>query len=157
MELFTQLFGRLLLFVYHCFDRIVINAYLSGLSRPEQVVHFFRQILGGPILSKEVLSQRTNDYQNWVEAFARNTTSPSSGPKKVSAKRIRSCPGCVGCARRAPMESISFSRAWNKERPSASACRSILQETPTTASWRINAAASRTTTSTFTIKCLDRS
>ena len=42
MELFTKLFGGLLLFVYHCFDRIVINGYLSGLSRPEQVVHFFR-------------------------------------------------------------------------------------------------------------------
>jgi hypothetical protein len=55
-----------------CFDRIVINGYLSGLSRPEQVVHFFRQIIGVPIVSKEVLSQRTNDYQNWVEAFARN-------------------------------------------------------------------------------------
>src|SRR5437763_15457629 len=72
MELFTQLFGDLLLFVYHCFDRIVINGYLSGLSRPEQVVHFFRQILGVPLLSKEVFSQRTTHYQTWVEAFARN-------------------------------------------------------------------------------------
>src|SRR5260370_14429887 len=40
METFTQLFGDLLAFVYHCFDRIVIYGYLSGLSRPEQV--FFR-------------------------------------------------------------------------------------------------------------------
>ena len=47
METFTQLFGDLLAFVYHCFDRIVIYGYLSGLSRPEQVVHFFRQIVGG--------------------------------------------------------------------------------------------------------------
>ena len=82
MELFTQLFGGLLLFVYHCFDRIVINGYLSGLSRPEQVVHFFRQILGGPILSKEVLSQRPNDYQNWVEAFARNHNIPIEWAQK---------------------------------------------------------------------------
>jgi hypothetical protein len=44
MELFTKLFGNLLAFVYHCFDRIVIHGYLSALSRPEQVVHFFRQI-----------------------------------------------------------------------------------------------------------------
>jgi hypothetical protein len=36
------------------------------------VVHFFRQILGVPLLSKEVFSQRTTDYQTWVEAFARN-------------------------------------------------------------------------------------
>ena len=41
METFTQLFGDLLAFVYHCFDRIVIYGYLSGLSWPEQVVHFF--------------------------------------------------------------------------------------------------------------------
>ena len=45
MQLFTQLFGDLLAFVYHCFDRIVIYGYLSGLSRPEQVVHFFRNSL----------------------------------------------------------------------------------------------------------------
>jgi hypothetical protein len=30
-------------------------------------------------------------------------------------------------------------------------------KTPTTGSWRVNAAASRTTTSIFTMKCLDRS
>src|SRR5947199_5985995 len=72
MELFTQLFGDLLAFVYHCFDRIVIYGYLSALSRPEQVVHFFRPVVGVPVVSKEVLSQRTADYQNWVEAFARN-------------------------------------------------------------------------------------
>jgi hypothetical protein len=62
----------LLAFVYHCFDRIVIHGHLSALSRPEQVVHFFRQVLGIPVVSKEILSQRTADYQNWVEAFARN-------------------------------------------------------------------------------------
>jgi len=72
MELFSLLFGDLLAFVYHCFDRIVIYGYLSALSRPEQVVHFFRPVVGVPVVSKEVLSQRTADYQNWVEAFARN-------------------------------------------------------------------------------------
>ena len=32
-------------FVYHCFDRIVIRGYLTALSRPELVVHFFREIV----------------------------------------------------------------------------------------------------------------
>jgi hypothetical protein len=82
MERFTKLFGDLLVFVYHCFDRIVIHGYLSGLSRPEQVVHFFRHILGVPILSKEVLTQRTTDYQNWVEAFARNHQLPLQWAQK---------------------------------------------------------------------------
>jgi hypothetical protein len=46
------------------------------LSRPGQVVHFVREVLGIPVVSKEVLSQRTNDYQNWVEAYARNHRIP---------------------------------------------------------------------------------
>jgi len=82
MELFLKLFGDLLIFVYHCFDRIVIHGYLSGLSRPEQVVHFFRRVVGVPVLSKEVLSQRTADYQNWVEAFARNHDIPIEWAEK---------------------------------------------------------------------------
>jgi hypothetical protein len=71
-----QLFGNLLAFVYYCFNRIVIHGYLSALSRPEQVVYFFRQVLGVPVVSKEILSQRTADYQSWVEAFARNHHTP---------------------------------------------------------------------------------
>jgi hypothetical protein len=76
MELFAKLFDRLLVFVYHCFDRIVIHGYLSGLSRPEQVVYFFRQVLGTQVVDKEALRRRTNDYQAWVEAYARNHRIP---------------------------------------------------------------------------------
>jgi len=46
MDVFTRLFGDLLVFVYHCFDRIVIHGYLRNLSRPGQVVHFFRDVVG---------------------------------------------------------------------------------------------------------------
>ena len=82
MELFASLFGSLLVFVYHCFDRIVIHGYLIGLSRPEQVVYFFRQVVGVPVVDKEVLSQRTNHYQSWVEAFARNHAVPIEWAEK---------------------------------------------------------------------------
>ena len=82
METFIKLFGDLLVFVYHCFDRIVIHGYLSGLSRPEQVVHFFRQVVGAPVVSKELLSQRTADYQKWVEAFALNHDIPVEWAEK---------------------------------------------------------------------------
>src|SRR5260370_37806019 len=76
MELFTQLFGDLLAFVYHCFDRIVIYGYLSGLSRPEQVGHFFRNVVGVAVIDKEAFRRRTADYHAWVEAFARNHRPP---------------------------------------------------------------------------------
>src|SRR5208337_3903045 len=82
MELFIRLFDDLLTFVYHCFDRIVIHGYLSGLSRPEQVVHFVRQVLGIPVVSKEVLSRRTDDYRSWVEAYARNHQTPMEWAEK---------------------------------------------------------------------------
>jgi hypothetical protein len=92
MELFTQLFGDLLAFVYHCFDRMVIHGYMSGLSRPEQVVYFFREVLGIPMVSKEVLSQRTNDYQSWVEAYARNHQIPIEWAEKGFRKEDQVLP-----------------------------------------------------------------
>ena len=76
MEVFARLFGSLLLFVYHCFDRVVIHGYLSGLSRPGQVVHFFHDVVGEPVIDKTVLARRTNEYRDWVEAFARNHDVP---------------------------------------------------------------------------------
>ena len=82
MERFAKLYSSLLVFVYHCFDRIVIHGYLSGLSRPEQVVYFFHKVLGIPVVDKEVLRQRTNDYQNWVEAYARNHNIPMQWSEK---------------------------------------------------------------------------
>ena len=86
MELFNKLFGSLLLFVYHCFDRIVINGYLSGLSRPEQVVAFFRDVVGVRAITKEVLAKRTQEYQAWVEAFARNHQTPIEWAEKKVRK-----------------------------------------------------------------------
>jgi len=42
MELFTKPFGAWLIFVYHCFDRIVLSGYLMGLQRPGQVVYWLQ-------------------------------------------------------------------------------------------------------------------
>jgi len=72
MEEFARLFGSLLAFVYHCFDRIVIRGHLPLLTRPENIVHFFRDVQGVGTITKEVLRQRTTEYNQWVEAFARN-------------------------------------------------------------------------------------
>ena len=56
MELFTKLFGAWLVFVYHCFDRVVLSGYLMGLQRPGQVVYWLQQVLGIEAITKEVLS-----------------------------------------------------------------------------------------------------
>lgn len=72
MELFTKLFGSWLVFVYHCFDRVVLSGYLMGLQRPGQLVYWLQQVLGIEAITKEVLGSRTTAYVNWVESFARN-------------------------------------------------------------------------------------
>jgi hypothetical protein len=82
MEDFVRLFGGLLAFVYHCFDRIVILGHLPLLTRPENIVHFFRDVQGVGAISKEVLRQRTTEYQQWVEAFARNHQIPVEWAEK---------------------------------------------------------------------------
>ena len=72
MELFPKLFAGWLLFVYHCFDRMVLSGYLMGLLRPGQVVYWLQHVLGVEAVTKEALSKRTDEYVAWVEAFARN-------------------------------------------------------------------------------------
>ena len=46
------------------------------------MVHFVRKVVGVPVVSKEILSQRTADYQNWVEAYARNHHTPIEWAEK---------------------------------------------------------------------------
>ena len=82
MELFTKLFGSLLVFVYHCFDRIVINGYLENLSRPSLVVYFFHEVLKVRIIDKEALSKRTVEYKKWVEAYSRKQGIPMQWAEK---------------------------------------------------------------------------
>lgn len=86
MESFSKLFGNLLTLVYHCFDRIVVQGYVPLLTRPEHIVHFFRDVHGIAPITKQVLAQRTTEYKEWVEAFARDHGVPiewaESGVKK---------------------------------------------------------------------------
>jgi hypothetical protein len=113
MERFTELFGDLLFLVYHCFDRIVIHGYLSGLSRPEQVVYFLRQVLGLPVVDKQVLSQRTNDYKGWVEAYARHHHIPIEWAEKGVRKEVYVLPALRRMEKKMPLASTSCSAAWN--------------------------------------------
>src|SRR5947209_9676851 len=82
METFAKLFGSLLALVYHCFDRIVILGHLPLLTRPENIVHFFRDIHQVSTISKEALRQRTDDYHRWVEAFAKKRKIPMEWAEK---------------------------------------------------------------------------
>jgi hypothetical protein len=83
MELFSKLFGSWLVFVNHCFDRMV----LMGLQRPRQVVYWLQHVLGIEAITKEVLSSRTQDCVRGVEAFAPNQRLPLEWAEKERAQR----------------------------------------------------------------------
>ena len=84
METFAKLYGSVLVFFYHCFDRLVIHGYLLGLSRPGNVVFYFRDVLGLSPITPEVLARPTHEYQAWVEAYARQHRLPFEwAPKGV--------------------------------------------------------------------------
>ena len=86
METFAKLFERFLVFVYHCFDRIVIQGYLPLLTRPEHIVHFFRDVHGQYPITPQVLAKRTLEYRGWVEAYARNHKIPIMKAEKGVSK-----------------------------------------------------------------------
>src|SRR5438445_11728091 len=78
METFAKLFERFLVFVYHCFDRIVIQGYLPLLTRPEHVVHFFRDVHGQYPITPQVLAKRTLEYRDGWKA-TRQAPAPAHG------------------------------------------------------------------------------
>src|SRR6266852_5061745 len=86
MDTFSKLFGSLLALVYHCFARIVIQGYLPLLTRPEHIVHFFRDVHGIYPITKEALRQRTTEYRQWVEMFARDHRIPIAWPDDTVLK-----------------------------------------------------------------------
>ena len=82
METFTKLFGSLLAFVYHCFDRIVIQGYIPLLTRPEHIVYFFRDVPAStPSPNRLWPSGPTSTSSGWKLSRA-TTAFPSSGPRK---------------------------------------------------------------------------
>jgi len=86
MELFKKLFGKYINLFYHCFDRIIINGYIINLMNEQSIVYFFKNVNKIPIISKEVISKRTNDYQKWVESFISNNKIPWKWAKDKERK-----------------------------------------------------------------------
>ena len=89
METFAKLFECFLVFVYHCFDRIVIQGYMPLLTRPEHVVHFFRDVHGQYPVTPKVLAKRTPEYRGWVEAYARNHKIPMLKAERGVSTEVR--------------------------------------------------------------------
>ena len=92
MESLIQLFDRSIRFAYHCFDRIVIRGYLSTLSRPKNLMYFFRTIKQEKCIGKETLRRRTDQYLTWVNAYTTNNEIPISWAEKDVRKKDELAP-----------------------------------------------------------------
>jgi hypothetical protein len=108
METFAMLFGSLLAFVYHCFDRIVILGHIPLLTRPENIVYFFRDLHQSRAVTKEVLRKRTDEYNRWVDAFAGKRRIPVEWAGHGVRKEDTSGHTCGGWNGRTGSECTSF-------------------------------------------------
>ena len=70
MDRLSELLGHHVQFRYTAWDRIVLNGYLDRLQRPENIVYFFREVVGAPCVTPEVLMSRTAPYRAWVARYA---------------------------------------------------------------------------------------
>ena len=113
METFAKLFERFLVFVYHCFDRIVIQGYLPLLTRPEHIVHFFRDVHGLYPITPQVLAKRTPEYRAWVEGLRPQPQNPDTrARRRAKARRTSSGLICNGWSVGITTGFTSSSRAW---------------------------------------------
>jgi hypothetical protein len=61
------------------------------LTRPEHIVHFFRDVHGLSPITKDALAKRTQEYQQWVEAHARTHRIPIEWPdaEPLKTKKLK--------------------------------------------------------------------
>src|SRR5882724_11166506 len=134
METFAKLFERFLVFVYHCFDRIVIQGYLPLLTRPEHIVHFFRDVHGLHPITPQILAKRTPEYRGWIEGYARNHKIPVMKAEKGVSKEDCVRPHLQRMERQNQQGSTASSPAWKWAARSLRRGPSFLPRIRTTAS-----------------------
>ena len=128
------------------------------LTRPENIVHFFRDVHGVGAITKEVLRQRTTEYNQWVEAFARNHHIPIEWAEKGVRKEDYVRPRLRQMERQRPLRGLFHPQehgGWH-QLPGGDAEVSH-RRSRTTASSAASARVTPITTSTSATRCWDRS
>src|SRR5918911_3589632 len=78
----SAVLGQAVQFVYTCWDRIVLSGYIERLQRPENLIYFFRKVVGVDAVEPAMLGQRTRACKGWVRrgAAALGERQPDWGP-----------------------------------------------------------------------------
>jgi hypothetical protein len=89
MDRLSELLGPAVQFVYTCWDRIVLSGYIERLQRPENLIYFFRSIVGIDAIEPAVLEQRTNAYKAWVRRVTEEQDIPVvAAPRGVKKEEL---------------------------------------------------------------------
>ena len=86
MDRLSEVLGERVQFRYTCLDRIVLHGYLTGLQRPEQLVYFFRDVVGVACIEPKVLLGRTAAYRQWMEQYTQGQAVPVVAAPKGARK-----------------------------------------------------------------------
>jgi hypothetical protein len=85
----SELLGRHVQFVYTAWDRIVLTGYIDQLQRPENLVRYFREVVGITSITPEVLMSRTPPYRAWVARYCRDHQVPLlQAPRGVRKEEV---------------------------------------------------------------------
>jgi hypothetical protein len=76
MNAFYQHHKHNINFHYRCFDRILINAAIQTFQEPVRIVYFFRDFRQTEQVSRDVLRDIADQYQNWVTNRAQHWNVP---------------------------------------------------------------------------------
>jgi len=82
----SEVLGRHVQFRYTAWDRIVLSGYIERLQRPENISYFFREVVGAPAVTPEVLMSRTAPYRAWVTRHAVDHATPLLAASKDQRK-----------------------------------------------------------------------
>jgi hypothetical protein len=83
------LLGQAVQLVYTCWDRIVLNGYIERLQRPENLIHFFHDVVGVACIEPAVLEQRTNACKAWVRRITEEQNIPIlAAPRGVRKEQL---------------------------------------------------------------------
>ena len=89
MDRLSELLGSHVQCSSTCWDRIVLNGDLDRLQRPENVVYVFREVVGAPSVTPEVLASRTGPYRAWLSGYAEQQGIPVlAAPKGVRKEEV---------------------------------------------------------------------
>lgn len=100
MDRLSELVGQHVQFRYTAWDRIVLNGYLDRLQRPENIVYFFREVVGVPSITPEVLMSRTAPYRARAARYAEEHGIPLLAAPKDQRKEAVVAPYYDGSRRR---------------------------------------------------------